>query len=84
MNEQEKLIEKIDDLMSKTKYLHGDCHYSRAIADFILEDRKRICQPLIKCNEILEKEGEDIGIPMFAYEYAEAIGKTLKLAGLNK
>lgn len=57
---------------------------SEEIASLIIEERKRICQPLIKCNEILEKVGEEIGITMFAYEYASAIGKTLKLAGLEK
>lgn len=82
MNEErEKLIKEIDDLIVDTKHTHGDCYYANAIADYILEDRNRICAPLVE----LPKRSVDYGDSMFIYasSQAKAICATLKLAGLK-
>jgi hypothetical protein len=39
---------------------------------------------LVKCCAELKAEPDKYDIPDFAYKYAEAIGKTLRLSGLGE
>ena len=69
MTERERLIREIKTITKNATDL--DCGF---IADFIINDRKRICEPLVKWRKAdpYTKEGK----------YPEdAISETLKLAG---
>lgn len=80
MNEERKrLIEEINKAMFRDE--DKGCVKPSEIADFIIADRKRICEPLIEVNKFLRTE--DIDLPMFGYHYAEAIDKTLNRAGFG-
>lgn len=50
------------------------------IANFILSDRRRIVEPLVKYREILNNPDE----PMNGLTFNEAIDETLKLAGVGE
>lgn len=56
------------------------------VADFILEDRKRICAPLVKImNENLNSgSNEGINYRSMVNRFRTASSIALKLAGLNK
>lgn len=85
MNERNKLIKELQ-LLNHRGYLSGAGHL-QLIADFILEDRKRICQPLIEFKNgfspllwLSREKDEYCGTDVFC----NAIDKTLKLASLDK
>jgi len=71
MDEREKLVKELETTLP--------CDWERRIhvetvADFILEDRKRICEPLVKYNNKVKP-----------YPYwIDAIDQTLKNAGLEQ
>lgn len=67
--ERDKLIKQCEDLLSW-------CPTAKELADFIIADRKRITEPLVKLNKCYGK---------YTFERAKivdkAIDETLKLAG---
>lgn len=59
------------------------------VADFIIEDRKRICEPLIGIENVVDSSIKTDGerrryAQIFNKKRKEAINETLKLAGLDK
>jgi hypothetical protein len=80
---REKLVKELTNNNCRHIF-HRDGEYGcpscRLIADFIIADRARIVEPLVKCVQHLKDNQESIDIPMFAYHYAEAIGKTIRLS----
>lgn len=75
--DREKLIEELRQTLDfvGTPYAGFE-----RIADFILADRRRICQPLLKTDYEPVKNLTAIGL---CEEYAIAIRETLKLADLE-
>lgn len=53
----------------------------RKMANFIIQDRKRICEPLVKVNQTQWKDSDDRWV--VANRLQEAIDQTLTLAGLG-
>ncbi len=54
------------------------------IADFIIEDRKRICQPLIDLLNKLDKNSANVILRLDEYKLMiKSVIETLKLAGLS-
>ena len=80
MNEErEKLAEDIYEIMEWTIQEDID-----RVVDYILEDRKRICAPLISSERIIEANNADIMNYYVAnQERKNAVSTTLKLAGLE-
>ncbi len=80
MNEREKLVKELNE-----KYSHSDINNLidfRGIVDFILADRKRIVEPLVKLNKDINPShgfATQLGWPKKA-KYA--IDETIKNAGL--
>jgi hypothetical protein len=71
MTEKEKLIQELE---SRHTYGVKGILDTEIVVNFILEDRKRICKPLIKLD----------GIYYDCVTYFNTIKKVLKLAGLGK
>lgn len=58
----------------------ANCNYADDVADFILEDRKRICGPLLKIRGIFSNLG---WIKLNQENLRQSIDETLKNAGLE-
>ena len=56
---------------------------ANAFVDWVIADRRRVVESLIKCTNMLKSNPEKYDIPGFAYKYAEAIGQTLQNAGIT-
>ena len=86
MNARECLIDKLSDLEINYKYHQYDnkdnfqkllaCEVEQ-IADFILADRKRICEPLVKLGNLITQQ------PPTKEKLINAIHKAIKLAGME-
>lgn len=73
--ERSKLHKDLMKIKRKGKYYVND------ILDFIIEDRKRAVEPLVKCEtHILRFQTHELGANQ---RRKEAIGQTLKNAGLE-
>lgn len=72
MTEHDRLIEKLHNLLNDLPL-----HHKQKLADFILEDRLRIVEPLVKLKsdwyEFLEEN-----------TYRKAIDETIKLSGIEE
>ncbi len=79
MTEREKLKEVLDQLFKGRLY-------PRELADFILEDRKRIVEDFIKYKEEWKSSKfiECADCPWGHYSYHRLIDKALKKAGINE
>lgn len=74
-SQREELIDEINH-----KFLGGNCaNISREIADFIIDDRKRIVEPLVEYKKVFKSMWE--GIKPFI---STVIDKTLKNAGADQ
>lgn len=72
MTEREKLIEELEEMTKDEGDICLEC-----IADFILEDRKRIVEPLVKLGSLKTQQ------PPTKEKLIYAIDETLKLAGVE-
>lgn len=70
MSEREELIKKLKEILGHEKIYDPE---AEVIADFIIADRKRIVEPLVKVNNKT----------CLAFEWEDAGREALKLAGLE-
>lgn len=76
--ERKKLIEALDQAMGRI--------YPREVIDFILADRKRICEPLVELKDYLVNQNGYLSheTSTLFEDAEEAIDKTLHLAGITE
>ena len=80
MNERDKLIKEIGKLCEGSSDA-GTIYWADDIADFILADRRRVVEPLVKLDL---KPGTLIKVSSLNMSnILEAISQTLKLAGIT-
>ena len=76
---KEIVMNKRDELIKELQEYLNDDHEAGRIADFILNDRKRIVEPLVRHRAF---DNMDKNAPLIALDIAiGAINETLKLSG---